>query len=182
MRTPPRFPIPARDQRTLRRPAQPGMTSPTVGFAASQAMNSKRSSSRQIDSACRLNMSVSMIVCIGRIIRHCRILHKVCTRSTAAKKCLPAYACAVRPQAVRFCPSLAHQRYRIGVLAGSEDTKAAVAAFLCPACGCPFMGGPYVGIFGCAGVQLAGTPTHTVPPTLIGVRGRSWHLLVDTPT
>lgn len=40
----------------------------------------------------------------------------------------------------------------------------------------PVMGGPYVGIFGCAGVQLAGTPTHTVPPTLIGVRRRCYHL------
>jgi len=44
---PPRFPCPADDQRTLRQPALPRMTSPASGLAAIQLMNSTRSTSDQ---------------------------------------------------------------------------------------------------------------------------------------
>jgi hypothetical protein len=60
MRTPPRFPVPARDHRTLRQPPLSGMTSPASGFAPNQVKNSNRSSSDHNLSASAAKVGVSI--------------------------------------------------------------------------------------------------------------------------
>lgn len=60
--TPPLFPVPWRDQRTLRQLPLPGMTTPASGSRARNDMNSSRSSSDHIPSASETNVGVSMTV------------------------------------------------------------------------------------------------------------------------
>lgn len=64
--------------------------------------------------------------------------------------------------------AVANSAARIGVLISKADTPP-LSGFLCPQHGKPSMGGPCVGIVRCAGPST-GTPTRTVPPSLIGVR------------
>src|SRR3990172_13115294 len=66
-RTPPRLPVPARDQRTLRQPPLSRMTAPASGLAASQVKNSNRSSSDHSLSASATNVGVSANVYIGTL-------------------------------------------------------------------------------------------------------------------
>src|ERR1039457_6136220 len=60
--TPPDLPDPARLQRTLRMPPEPGTTSPAVGRSAMNEANSPRSSSVQYSGHWRWNSSVSTTV------------------------------------------------------------------------------------------------------------------------
>jgi len=59
---PPRLPLPDAAQRTLRQPPLPGMTSPAVGLAAIQLMNSIRSASDHSSAAYRWKTGVSATV------------------------------------------------------------------------------------------------------------------------
>jgi hypothetical protein len=75
-RAPPRFPEPARDQRTLRHPPLPGTTSPASGLFASHSKNSNLSSSLHSLSASAANVGVSMSVYTAATIRQRRIACK----------------------------------------------------------------------------------------------------------
>ena len=65
-RTPPRMPVPARDQRTLRQPPLYGTTSPASGLPASHTKKSSRSSSVQSLSASATKVGVSAMVYIAQ--------------------------------------------------------------------------------------------------------------------
>ncbi len=67
-RTPPRLPWPGRLHRALRQPPEPGITSPVLGFAASQAQNAPRSSSVQYFGHSPEKVGVSAMVNIIEMI------------------------------------------------------------------------------------------------------------------
>ena len=62
IRSPPRFPFPGRDQRTLRTPPEPGTTSPASGFCIKNCCKSEYSSSSSYAGSTRSKMDDSMNV------------------------------------------------------------------------------------------------------------------------
>src|SRR5688572_27715993 len=83
--TPARLPLPARAQRILRQPPDPGITSPTFGALAINTANSARSSSDQHSGQRLVNSGDSMTVSMGFILHWRRARNPVVALSWPPK-------------------------------------------------------------------------------------------------